>query len=756
MQFAATFLYVLFVRRAGLFGSYHVFIFLFLLSNTLTTGLWIFYIDTGITDIAQMSLLHAFGVSSSVMVLGIAASVLHVAYQKTQNTQIIIDTVMKTLVYGGFAWLVLFHQETQSHGLNPYKIYLFMDIFVFSTLVTLFISIKKRGISLSFWLACIAVGLYCVYGFLNAVFVSHTGSLLEQVNFISYNPLNTNVYFIIIFGAIYLLFLIASLVAKEDHFKDNSDVNIKRFKNLNFIFLILPIVASFFINKINFMWISFLVLLLIIHRILSYHISSIAHNKEIFQSEQRMHAKLDDEIQSHKNKLKEVNETLRNLSHFDSITGVLNRHWFIIGLSELITTKPLGDVINLYSIDINNFKHINDTYGHYIGDGALKITAQRLKDMLPKDAIIGRFGSDDILIAIRRAYNQNDRTEFATRLISEIKKPLVIEQRQLQISAKIGISSTTSSQISANDLLFKAEIALTPAKTSAGGFAYYCDEIHSKVLEETKIETLLENASFDDELSVLYQPVYAINDNTIIGVEALLRWQSPIKGEISPDIFIPIAEQSPMIIKLGGWVLQKVCKELSALNTRFDTNLSASVNIASRQAENINFTQEIFEHLKNNNIKPNWLNIEISEKNLSNAQDSMTPIIYELKNRGISVSIDNCGTGFVSIEFLKKYGIHNIKIARELIKELDLNPKNQKIVKAIISMAKKMRIQTTAVGVENLASLEILKEFGCDMIQGFILSKPLSLSELILAIRQSKTPQQALSIKAEIAEQKEI
>lgn len=736
MQIVSCLLYIAFIRQAGLFASYYVFIFIFLLSNTLITSLWVLYKDTDITQISKMPLLHAFSVINSIMVFGIAASILNTIYQKTQNAQILIDTLTKTLVYSGFAWIMLFYKDAEMATLSPYKFYLFMDIFTLSTLLSIFLSIKKRNISASFWLVFAAIGLYSIYGFLNATLIQ------PEIDFKFNSPwlkikniLSKNEFYIVISSAIYIMLFLSSFFAKKSKFYIKKHASTSQLKNLNFLVLFPPIFISFYVNNVNFIWTSFLILLIIMHRILTYHISSIAHNKYIFKKEQKLHAKLDHEIAEHKKKLKEVNETLRNLSHYDSITGVLNRHWFLIALNELIVSKPLGDVINLYSIDINQFKHINDTYGHYIGDGALRQTAKRLSAILPHDAIIGRFNSDDIVIALRRAYDKNDRTEFATRILHEIKKPLLIEQRQIQINAKIGIASTELNEISATDLLSKAETALMPAKISAEGFAYYCDLINTKVWEDSKIDILLENADFNKEFSIVYQPIYALKNHTLVGVEALLRWNSPLKGEISPEIFIKVAEQSPVIINIGKWVLEKALKDIGALNARFETDLILSVNVASRQAENINFTQETISILNQNKLKPQWLNIEINEQNISAIEETASNVITELREKGILVNLDNSGTGLISIEFIKKYNINKIKISKDLIKEIDVSLASQKVVKALITMAKKMDIKTVAVGVERESQLQILKELECDEIQGFIFGEGLKISELIELVR---------------------
>ncbi|BCX80069.1 bifunctional diguanylate cyclase/phosphodiesterase [Campylobacter sp. 19-13652] len=736
MQIASCLLYIAFIRHVGLFTSYYVFIFIFLLSNTLATGLWVFYKDTDITQISQMPLLHAFSVIGSILISGIAASILNAIYQKTQNAQILIDTLTKTLIYSGFTWILLFSQDVDGLKFNPYKFYLFMDIFVLSTMLSIFLSIKRKRASASFWIVFSAIAIYGIYGLLNAIIIQSEIAFSNDSHWLKIkNILSTNEFYIAIFGVIYTLFLLSSLIAKKSQFYIKKSISTSQFRNLNFIFLLPPVVASFFVNRPNFIWISFLILILIIHRILTYHISSIAHNKDVFKKEQKLHSELDHEIEEHKKKLKEVNETLRNLSHYDSITVVLNRHWFIIALSELITSKPLGDVINLYSIDINEFKQINDIYGHYIGDGALNQTAKKLKQILPQNAIIGRFNSDDIIIAIRRAYNKNDRTEFAVKLLNEIKKPLLIEQRQIQINAKIGISSTQINEISATDLIAKAEIALAPAKVSAGGFAYYCDKINSKVWEDTKIDILLERADFNKEFSLLYQPIYTLKERRLIGVEALLRWQSPIKGKIEPEVFIKVAEQSPIIINIGNWVLEKALKEIGGVNARFETDLTVSVNIASRQAENINFTQELMQMISQNRLKPSWLNIDINEQNISGLEETVSNVITQLGENGVFVNLDNSGTGLISIEFIKKYSINKIKISKELIKNIDTNISNQKVVKAIITMAKKMEIKTIAVGIQTEAELEILKGLECDEVQGFIWAEALSLSELIELVR---------------------
>lgn len=747
MQILSGSLSTIYIKRAGFFDSFYIFVFLFVLANTVTTGLWVFYADTSINQISDMLLVQAFSMSGAVLIFGITAFMLTMAYQQTQNIQIIIDTFAKTLIYGGFVWLFLFGKEVNIlDTFSMYHSYMLVDIFTFSVLTTIFLSIKTKGISLSFWLVSVAVGIYSVYGFLA---ILPQESEQDVPLFESTSILYSNSLYILVFGMIYMLFLIATIKIKKDILEYNTPGQSKyQIINKNFILLGIPIFLAIFSEIASPVWISFLILIILIHMVLTFHISSTTRNKEMLNIERLFHADLDKQVQERKEQLARTNKQLRDLSRFDSITNVLNKSWFLEALQELITQKPLGYTINLYSIDINKFKVINDIYGHYIGDGALKQMAQIIKDMLPPNSLIGRFGSDELLVATTRRYDQNDTTELATNIIKKIKEPLEIEKRQIQLNSKIGITSTNINEVKAHELLEQSELALLQAKNSSDSFAFYCDELSKQAWENEKIQILMQKAELNTELEVLYQPQYNTNTQKIVSLETLIRWHSKEKGEIEPSKFIPAIEKSNKIIEIGNLVLEKASNDIGFLNARFNQNLGINLNVSLRQIENINFTQNIIKCITDNSIDPKNINIEIKEKDFIIAQETAIHTLKALHNKHINITIDDFGTSISSMENLKLFNISKIKISKSIIQQIDKDEQKQKILKAIIALSKNMGIKSVAMGVQTKQELEIIKKLRCDEFVGYLFNKPLNLDQITQIIKAM--PQAPQNTKVEV------
>lgn len=742
------------VKKLELFNTYYSLVILFLVTNTFTNGFWILYAnDTNITNIGQLPLVHAWSIFVTLFVLFISIDMLFEAYKKTQNTQMIIDSVIKALIYGSFFWLVLFGRNNElNEAFSFSKLYFLADISVWSIIVTIFFSLKKEYLSSGFKLIAGSISLYCAYNLFVSIPLPESANIaLAGIAKLDTNPILTmNITYFLIFGTIYFTILLSVYSKNKDKYENEilNDEN-KYLGNKNFLFLFFPIAASLFLDKLNLSWFSALLLLLLIHRILNYHILNIKYNKEIFLKEQSVHSDLERQIESYKKRLDDTNKTLKYLSQFDSITKTLNRHSFLDKLNEMITQKPHGYCINIYIVDINKFKAINDTYGNYAGDLLLKALTDKIIELLPKSTIIGRFDSDDIIIAIQRHYKQNDLTELATYMISEITHPFEVEEKKITINIKIGITSTNTNEIKAQELVSQAEIALNNARINGDDYAFFCEKLRQKMWEQTKIDILLNSIDFDKEFEIVYQPQFEIQTKKLVCVEALLRWNNPIKGNIPPSVFIPIAEQSPIIIRIGSWVLHKAVSQISELNARFNTELKISINVSPRQIENVNFINEVLECISKNNIKPEQLNLEITEMNWIRAEDVATGVIASLTESKVFIALDDFGTGFSSLEVIKKYHINKIKIAKELIDDIHIQNTDRKIVTAIISMAKNMGIKTLAEGVESKEQLEELKKLGCDEIQGYVWSKPINLSDLIELVRENSN-QDTQIIQAEI------
>lgn len=716
------------IGKKGLFGSFYSFVLLFALIGAISDSLWVFYINSPIREISQMPFVHASAIVPVIFSSLIGASLLFSLYTFSKNAQFLVDSIIKTLIFTSFLWVHSY--EKTGLLLSIDDIFYLLLIFSLSVLSTIVLSVKLDALNTSFKLIFLAVFIYNLYAILVQLSQSEANWGLEPW------WLENEVLLSVRYVFYALILLCAFNVAPIGFSQDKCSQVKSKVQSRNLIFLLIPAIITIASGYVNLLFLSLTLGLLLVYRILTHHISSIVKSKERLAKEQSVHQELERQIEIHKKRLDSTNANLKRLSRFDSITGVLNRKWFIISLSEMLNSKSLGERINLYSIDFTRFKIINDTYGHHIGDGALKVMADKISFIAGDESIVGRFGSDDICVATKRGLLENDLTELAELMMQTIKTPLLIDQRQVKLDAKIGIASTQISQITPTDLIAQAELALFEAKQSNSSYAYYDENMRARNWENTKINILLDVAKFDEEFSLVYQPQFDILSKRITGVEALLRWNSPLKGNIPPAKFIPIAEQSQIIIAIGSWVLKRAITQISELNERLGTRLQISVNVSPRQIENVNFTSEVLECIAQSGLEAQQLNLEITEMNWIKAEEAATSVMAALTKSKVFVSLDDFGTGFSSLEYIKKFYINKIKIAKELIDEIVLNQADRHIVRAIISMAKKMGIKTIAEGVEKQAQLEVLSELGCDELQGFIWSRPISLKALEALLRK--------------------
>lgn len=718
------------IAQRGLFNTFYSFVLLFALLCTISNSLWVFYIDSPIKEISKMPFVYASSIIPAIFSNLISASILLLLYIQSKNAQFLIDSFIKALVFFSFLWA--YNYEKIDLIINLDSIYYFLLIFNISVFSTIFLSFKLSSLNHSFKLLSLAIFIYSIYGILMQI--SHS----ENVWGISEQWWMRNEIFIFVFYVYLLLLGLSANVAQVLNFvlEKTSQARLNT-RNKNFLFLLIPVFFAIVSGYINLLFFSLLLGLLLVHRILSYHILNIAQSEERLIKEQEMHKELQRQIEINKKRLESTNSNLKRISRFDSITGTLNRIYFIAQLREMLSSKPLGERINVYAIDFSSFKIINDTYGRHVGDSALKIMAEKLVFLAGGNAIVGRFDGDDMWVATKRSFLDNDLTELAKLMLKSIKEQILIEQRQIKLHAKIGIASTFISEIKADDLIIQAETALNEAKQSNKDYVYFDEELSKKTWENTKISILLDAANFDEEFELVYQPQFEIASKKIIGVEALLRWNNPLKGNIPPAVFIPVAEQGSIIISIGSWVLKRAISQISNLNQKLDLNLQISVNVSPRQIENLNFTQEVLECLNRSNLKAEELNLEITEMNWVKAEEAATSVMASLTHSKVFISLDDFGTGFSSLEYIKKFDINKIKIAKELVDDLAISKANERIVMAIISMAKNMGIKTIAEGVEKQEQLDILSSLGCDELQGFVWSRPISILKLEELLRTS-------------------
>lgn len=411
-------------------------------------------------------------------------------------------------------------------------------------------------------------------------------------------------------------------------------------------------------------------------------------------------------------------------------TGLYNRRYLFKYLDSLISNNQKKPFTLIY-IDTNRFKSINDSYGHQIGDEVLKILSKRFKKNSMEHCSVFRVGGDEFVVLVEKEFDKEYISSVTERILDLIKVPISIELYLFKLTASIGIVSYPK-DAEDKDLLMKyVDIAMYEAKKAYRGnhYLFFDSDIIRKIERKNEIELLLKSVIYDEEFVLFYQPQYRIKDQKLIGMEALLRWNHSEDCIISPAEFIPIAEESGVIIDIGDWVINKAFEQIKEWNDKYNLDLKISINVSPIQIENINFVNKLNKKIHKKEILPQWIDLEITESSAMNPNITSEEVFKKFSNIGVSTSIDDFGTGYSSLSYIKKFDVDRLKIAKELIDNIAEEKNDLIIVQAIIMMAEGMGLQTIAEGVEDLKQFDILKQLGCDEIQGYILGAPISAKE---------------------------
>ena len=432
----------------------------------------------------------------------------------------------------------------------------------------------------------------------------------------------------------------------------------------------------------------------------------------------------------------ELQATYDNLlysSNHDELTSLSNRRHF---LSELeISIKNANKNHNklaLLFIDLDRFKDINDTLGHNIGDKLLQSVAFRLKEIVNDFGIIGRLGGDEFVILIEDINNENVIEYLAIDIMTLFKDKFEVLDLNLSVSASIGISIFPDNANSGLELLKQSDLAMYHAKESGrNNYCFFSKELVNTLEEKTNIINALKESLEDKhEFTLLYQPKISANSGKMASVESLIRWNSEKLGYIYPSKFIPIAEETGMIIPLGEWILRKACNDFQELLKSGLQLEHISINVSLIQLQDENFFSILNKVIKETKIDPKKIELEITESFIATDSKKALEILNKIREKGIALAIDDFGTGYSSMSYLKKLPITRLKIDKSFVDDLPYSLESVAIAKAIISLAKTFGIAITAEGVENKEQLDFLINENCDEIQGYYFSKPITLEEL--------------------------
>ena len=432
---------------------------------------------------------------------------------------------------------------------------------------------------------------------------------------------------------------------------------------------------------------------------------------------------------------KHSEERINYLAFYDSLTGLPNRTLIHRLIDQaLMEAQRSGQQGALLFIDLNRFKPINDTLGHDVGDRLLQQVGQRFRNALRNVDVVARMGGDEFVAALFNISRREHAGHVAQKLLDSLREPILLDGHELRVGASIGISVYPEDGLDTATLLRYADVAMYRAKQSPEeGYAYFSAEMNQLALGRLAMEAGLRRALEKGELLLHYQPKVDIATGRIIGAEALVRWNHPERGMVPPGEFIPIAEETGLIVSIGEWVLEQACSQACIWQQRGFPPVKLAVNISARQITS-KLPGSIGELLDKHRLTPAWLELELTESMLMNNTESVIAMMDELHAMGIALSLDDFGTGFSSLSYLKRFPIDTLKIDRSFITGTPDDADDCAIAGAIAGMAKQLRLKVIAEGVENAAQLAFLKSLGCDEIQGYIFSRPLPADELMALI----------------------
>lgn len=425
--------------------------------------------------------------------------------------------------------------------------------------------------------------------------------------------------------------------------------------------------------------------------------------------------------------LREEKVLAYKMASHDYLTGVPNRMLFYeISEAQLLHAKRSRNHYAILFMDLNKFKLVNDTLGHLIGDELLKSVAARLRAALREYDLIARFGGDEFVILLTEMQSENDVARVAAAIIKAINMPFPdIGGQEIMISTSIGIALYPRDGQNVDALLSNADAAMYSAKRAGGGiFHFYDASLNRTTARGLELLTRFRRAIKDDEFCFHYQPKFDTKDLKITGVEALIRWQHPEHGLIFPDEFIPILEESDLIVALGYWTFEAACRQLMAWKKAGVAVVPISVNVSTKQLCDELFIEKIFSEMQKHDVIPELIELEVTESCFISDFPQAVEVLNELGRRGIAISLDDYGTGYAGLSHVKKLPISSLKIDRSFIRDIAIDNDDMMIVSSTIALARDLGLRVVAEGVESEDQLKRLRDLGCGQVQGYYLMRP--------------------------------
>jgi len=426
-------------------------------------------------------------------------------------------------------------------------------------------------------------------------------------------------------------------------------------------------------------------------------------------------------------------EQIRILAHYDALTGLANRNLLLERLEEAIAEAERengrGAIVFL---DLDRFKAVNDSLGHAQGDLLLRAVAERLRGCVSSSDTAARHGGDEFVIILRDVKTRRDAEMVAADIRSRLAVPYVIDQRELHVACSIGLCVYPADGRDVETLLRHADIAMYEAKNAGGdGVRSFTPEMNARVLAEVEVEADLRRGLKNGEFELHYQPVFSLHSGEVTSFEALLRWPHPQRGLVPPDEFIPIAEQSGLIVEIGDWVLREACSQAKRWHDLDTSSWQVAVNVSGVQFRDGSLVRRVEDAITSAGINPRMIELEFTEGALIEYSSAVSKAVTALKELGVATALDDFGTGYSSMSYLRHFPVDTLKIDRLFVRDIaSRSAGNAPLVDAIVAMAKSLGLATVAEGVETNAQWQYLKDREVDQVQGYLFCKPLSVLDL--------------------------
>jgi diguanylate cyclase (GGDEF)-like protein len=426
--------------------------------------------------------------------------------------------------------------------------------------------------------------------------------------------------------------------------------------------------------------------------------------------------------------LTERTAEVNRLAYYDTLTSLPNRTLFKDRLEQAVAVaQRAGDLLGILFISLDQLKKVNDTLGHLPGDQLMKQVAARLRSCVTASDTVARFSGDEFAVMLIHIDGAKDVVEVISSIRDSLRLPFDLEGHELFATTSVGVSLFPLDGKDSDSLLKNASSALYRVKKAGGDdYRFYTEDMNSKASKQFALETSLRHAIDNEEFVLHYQPRFAVDSLKITGVEALIRWQHPQLGLLSPVEFIPLAEDNGLILPIGEWVLRTACRQNRKWQKKGFAPMRIGVNVSARQFQQPQLAELVLQILEETDLAPECLDLELTESSVMSNPEATISVLTRLKEMDVTISVDDFGIGFSSLSYLKRLPIDTLKIDRSFVRDLTTDPDDAALVMAIVTLAHNLRLNVVAEGVETEEQLRLLNLISCDEVQGYLFSKPLA------------------------------